>query len=171
MARKVTKEEFVSGERSTSYGGRKNKIHTNHQTPVSRYYMKNAREVLWKKLRNIPLKTSEFFPFLIFNNNDRCNRNIIAQQKKLWTNHNTKNSWKFFNTKGPVIKKLLGLAGGGNYIPPKFWWPILNSSIKFHDPSQNIENVSWPILWYVCQGILINKFVRSHKDDFQFKNE
>ena len=41
-------------------------------------------------------------------------------------------------------------------------WPIV----------LNIENVSWPILWYVRQGILINKFARiSHKDDLQFKNE
>ena len=54
--------------------------------------------------------------------------------------------------------------------PQKFWWPILNSSTKFHGPSQDIENVSWPYCdMYV--SILINKFARSHKDDFQFKNE
>ena len=53
--------------------------------------------------------------------------------------------------------------------PPKFWWPILNSSTKFHGSSQNIENVSWPILWYVCQGILIKKCARSHNRWFSIQ--
>ena len=50
---------------------------------------------------------------------------------------------------------------------PKFWWPILNS-IKFHGPSQNIENVSWPTLsGYSDHATNLLEV----KDDFQFKNE
>ena len=39
-----------------------------------------------------------------------------------------------------------------------FPWPILICSAEFHDPSQNIENVSWPILLLCVSSILINKF-------------
>ena len=66
---------------------------------------------------------------------------------------------------------MLGWAGGEGDVSPNILVAHPKLSTKFQGPSQNIENVSWPILWYVCQGILINKFARSHKDDFQFENE
>lgn len=71
MAKNVSEPDFVSGDRSMSYGRKKLADGTIAETrrnmskrdtsQESRFFMKQARKILWEQLRGTPLKTGKFF--------------------------------------------------------------------------------------------------------------
>ena len=74
MAKNVSEADFVSGDRSMSYG-RKNladgsiaetrrSMNKRDISQESKFFMKQARKILWRELRGTSLKTSKYI--LIF---------------------------------------------------------------------------------------------------------
>lgn len=67
MAKNVSEADFVSGDRSMSFGRKKlvdgsiaetrRNMSNRSASQESRFFMKQARKVLWRELRGTPLKT------------------------------------------------------------------------------------------------------------------
>ncbi|XP_028392765.1 L-fucose kinase-like [Dendronephthya gigantea] len=67
MAKNVSESDFVSGDRSMSYGRKtladgsiaetRRNMSTKDTSQESRFFMKQARKILWRELRGTPLKT------------------------------------------------------------------------------------------------------------------
>lgn len=69
MAKNVNEQDFVSGDRSMSYGRKflvdgsipetRRSLENRDVSQESRYFMKEARKILWRELRGTSLKTSK----------------------------------------------------------------------------------------------------------------
>ena len=69
MAKNVSEPDFISGERSMSFGRKtlvdgsiaetRRNMSKRDTTQESRFFMKQARKILWRELRGTPLKTGE----------------------------------------------------------------------------------------------------------------
>ena len=67
MAKNVTEQEFVHGGRSMTFGRKvlrdgsieetKWRLRNKNVSQESLYFMKQARMILWRELRGIPIKT------------------------------------------------------------------------------------------------------------------
>ena len=67
MAKNVTEQDFVHGERSMTFGRKvlldgsldetRRGLRNKNVSQESLYFMKQARMILWRELRGIPIKT------------------------------------------------------------------------------------------------------------------
>lgn len=70
MAKNVNEQDFVSGDRSMSYGRKflvdgsiaetRRSLNNRDISQESRFFMKKARTILWRELRGTSLKTSKY---------------------------------------------------------------------------------------------------------------